>query len=223
MGDREGRRAELLKAATAVIAEEGFAGASLRRVADRAGFTTGAVSYYFENKEAMMVAVIESRFDVFDELLASGGDQHDIRAGLESFLALTQLDEGETIAGFSLLAHARHEPALAAVYQRRYGRYRDAFAAVLAKAQRQGLVRDDISPDILADQLSAMADGWMLLIPVEVERFRPKRLKALIEATMELIAPLPSAKGRSASTGATKGKSAEAGRRSSSGSRAKRS
>ena len=65
VGDREAKRTELLDAALAVIAEEGIAAASLRRVAERAGCSTGAVTYYFANREEMMAAVIESQFDVF--------------------------------------------------------------------------------------------------------------------------------------------------------------
>lgn len=42
VGDREAKRAELLRAAISVIAQEGFAGASLRKVAQRAGCTTGS-------------------------------------------------------------------------------------------------------------------------------------------------------------------------------------
>src|SRR5689334_4432055 len=53
-GDREAKRADLLKAAIAVIAQDGFAGASLRKVAQRAGCTTGAVTYYFANKREMV-------------------------------------------------------------------------------------------------------------------------------------------------------------------------
>lgn len=39
VGDHEAKRAELLKAAISVIAQEGLAGASLRKVAQRAGCT----------------------------------------------------------------------------------------------------------------------------------------------------------------------------------------
>src|SRR3974390_761007 len=75
VGDREARRTELLKAAISVIAQEGFAEASLRKVAERAGCSTGAVTYYFANREEMMAAVIESQFDVFDAMLrVSDGD-----------------------------------------------------------------------------------------------------------------------------------------------------
>jgi AcrR family transcriptional regulator len=190
VGDRDGRRAALLSAAMAVIAEEGFAAASLRRVAQRAGVSTGSVTYYFANKEAMMAAVIESRFDVFDKLLETGDDAIDLRQTFERWLEISSADDsGEWVAGFQLLAYARHEPALAAVYQRRYARYREAFASILASGQRRGWVRKDIGADLLADQLCAMGDGWMMLFPIEPERFDPTRVQDLLDATMAIISP----------------------------------
>ncbi len=195
VGDREAKRTELLEAAMAVIAQDGVAAASLRRVAERAGCSTGAVTYYFANREEMMAAVIESQFDVFDAMLRQSGESGegkiDVRGGLKRWLDSLDAngESGGWVANFQLLSLARHEPALAAVYQRRYARYRDVFAAMLAKGQRQGTIRKDIAPDLLADQISAMGDGWMMLFPVEPERFHPNRVKALLDATMALIAP----------------------------------
>jgi AcrR family transcriptional regulator len=195
IGDRAAKRAELLDAVIAVIAEDGFAGTSLRKVAERAGTSTGAVTYYFANKEAMMAAVIESRFDIFDAMLKGREGESDIMAGLQRWLDWTKADiSGEWLATFQLLAEARHDPALAAIIQRRYARYRKAFASALVKGQRDGTVRKDIAPDILADQLSAMGDGWMMLFPIEPDRFHPSRVRALLDATMTLIAPPPTAK-----------------------------
>jgi AcrR family transcriptional regulator len=192
VGDREARRTELLNAAISVIAQDGFAEASLRKVAERAGCSTGAVTYYFANREEMMAAVIESQFDVFDAMLrlSDGDDKIDVGGGLKRWLdSLSINGGGDWVANFQLLSLARHEPALADVYQRRYARYRDVFASMLAKGQRQGTIRKDIPADLLADQISAMGDGWMMLFPIEPERFQPSRIKALIDATMTLIAP----------------------------------
>jgi TetR/AcrR family transcriptional regulator, transcriptional repressor of aconitase len=192
VGDREARRTELLDAAVSVIAQEGFAEASLRRVAERAGCSTGAVTYYFANREEMMAAVIESQFDVFDAMLRVTDTEGklDIRGGLKRWLeSLSPNRKGEWVANFQLLSLARHESALAAVYQRRYAQFRDVFAALIAKGQRQGTIRKDITAELLADQISAMGDGWMMLFPIEPERFQPKRIKALLDATMALITP----------------------------------
>src|SRR5689334_10856525 len=125
VGDRDAQRTKLLNAAIAVIAQDGFAEASLRRVAERAGCSTGAVTYYFANREEMMAAVIESQFDVFDAMLRqSDGDKIDVRGGLKRWLDFVgATGSGEHIATFQLLAHARHEPSLAAVYQQRYAKY----------------------------------------------------------------------------------------------------
>ena len=190
VGDHEGRRAELLSAAMGVIADEGVAAASLRKVAERAGCTTGAVSYYFSSKEAMMAAVIESRFDEFDKLLEIGDDAASIRRMFERWLEITNPeDDGVWVAGFQLLAYARHAPTLAAVYQRRFARYRNVLAGILGSGQRQGWARQDIPADLLADQLCAMGDGWMMLFPIEPDRFGPERVEALLDATMAIISP----------------------------------
>src|SRR5262245_49585316 len=98
VGDRDAQRTKLLNAAISVIAQEGFAEASLRRVAERAGCSTGAVTYYFANREEMMAAVIESQFDVYDAMLKEGdGDgKVDIRGGLKRWLdSLGTSIEGE--------------------------------------------------------------------------------------------------------------------------------
>jgi AcrR family transcriptional regulator len=188
VGDREARRAELLKAAISVIAQEGYAGASLRKVAQRGGCTTGTVTYYFANKEEMLAAVVESLFDQFDTFLDVSQD--DIKAGFERWLNWTKAEDADAwLAQFQLLAHARHEPAFAAIYQRRYARYREALTAILARGQSQGQIRDDIAADLLADQLSAMGDGWMMMLPIEPERFEPRRIQALLDATIALISP----------------------------------
>lgn len=180
----------LLNAAMRVIAEEGFAAASLRRVAQRAGVSTGAVTYYFANKEAMLADVIESQFDRFDTLLEVEETPQGVRAIFERWLEMCIADEGgEWVSGFQLLAYARHDPVLRAVFQRRNARFRAVAAAMLARGQDKGWVRADVPADLLADQLTSMGDGWMILLPIEPERFGPARVSALLDATMALIAP----------------------------------
>jgi AcrR family transcriptional regulator len=190
VGDHKAKRAELLAAAVAVIAREGYAGASLRKVAARAGCTTGAVTYYFANKEEMVTAVAENLFDVFDTLLEAKQDQVDIKTVLERWLDWMNADDPDPwFALFQLLVHARHEPAFAEVFQRRYGRYRRVLTSVLARGQREGTVRSDIPADLLADQLSAIGDGWMIAFPVETNRFKPSRVQGLLNAAITMFSP----------------------------------
>lgn len=192
VGDREAKRGELLAAAISVIAEDGYAGASLRRVAQRAGCTTGAVTYYFSNKEGMVTAVADNLFDVFDRLLEIDKDRIEVRDILQQWLDMTKNDKLDTwLALFQLLAHARHEPEFAAVFHRRYVGYRRALTAILAREQREGKVRNDIPADLLADNLSAIGDGWIMMFPIEPKRFKPSRVKALLDAAIKLISVPP--------------------------------
>ncbi|WCD77890.1 TetR/AcrR family transcriptional regulator [Pseudomonas sp. TUM22785] len=195
VGDHNAKRAELLAAAIAVIAQDGYAGASMRRVAQHAGCTTGAVTYYFANKEEMVSAVAQSLFDQIDAMLEINREQLDIGELIREWLQWVSLDQpGGWLAWLQLLTHARHEPAFAGIIKQRYARFREVFTSVLEEGQRQGKIRDDIPADLLADQVSAISDGWLMMLPIEPERFSAKRGQALLDALMVLISPVKAAK-----------------------------
>ncbi|SFQ29188.1 transcriptional regulator, TetR family [Pseudomonas sp. NFPP07] len=190
VGNRDEKRTELLTAAIAVIAQEGYAGASMRKVAQHAGCTTGAVTYYFANKEEMVTAVAQSLFDQIDTLLEGNQEQVDIKSLIEQWLSWMRVDEPNGwLAWFQLLAHARHEPAFASIIKQRYALFRQVLTSMLETGQEQGKIRSDIEADLLADQISAMSDGWMMMLPIEPERFTPARSQALLDAVITLISP----------------------------------
>jgi len=190
VGDHDARRATLLAAAISVIAQDGYAAASMRKVADQAGCTTGALTYYFANKEEMVQAVIKNLFDEIDSWIHPDRDPSEIKPLLHWYLDWTSAQgSNRWLVLVQLLVHARHEPALAAIIHRRNERVMTSIASVLSKGQAQGLVRGDIPADILADQLSAMSDGWALMLPVEPERFTPRRIQALIDAAVAMVSP----------------------------------
>src|SRR5919197_5517627 len=61
MDDRQpaGRRGQILDAATHVMAEHGFRGASIKRIAQRAGLKSPALIYwYFRDKQDLFDAVL---------------------------------------------------------------------------------------------------------------------------------------------------------------------
>src|SRR6266542_4205006 len=57
--DGRGRRAQIVDAALHVMAEHGFRGASIKRIAQRAGLNSPALIYwYFKDKQALFEAVL---------------------------------------------------------------------------------------------------------------------------------------------------------------------
>jgi AcrR family transcriptional regulator len=190
VGDRRAKSGELIAAARAVIAREGYAGASLRKVAEEAGVTTGAVSYYFENREAMVTAVTEALFDEFDAWLAAQGGACDPQSLCANLLEWTTRGGGEAwLVCLQLLVGARSDAALAGVIAKRDARFMANLTRLLENGQAQGLIRRDFPADVLADQFSAMGDGWALSYPIEPDRFAPDRMRQLADVAAAMLAP----------------------------------
>ncbi len=62
----EHRREQIIEAAMHVFAQKGYARATTKDIASAAGITSGLIYHYFENKEALLKAIIEARSPVQD-------------------------------------------------------------------------------------------------------------------------------------------------------------
>ncbi len=58
--DIETKRAQFVTASLDVIASEGLTAATMRRIAAKAGVTTGAVTHYFPNREALLLESVRA-------------------------------------------------------------------------------------------------------------------------------------------------------------------
>jgi AcrR family transcriptional regulator len=56
------RRGQIVEAAIAVVAEEGYSRASMARIAQRAGLSKGLLSYHFRNKEHLLEQALRTTF-----------------------------------------------------------------------------------------------------------------------------------------------------------------
>ncbi len=62
--DHEKRRRELIEASWQVIATEGLEGVTMRKIAAEAGCTTGRLTHYFADREALILASLRASYDV---------------------------------------------------------------------------------------------------------------------------------------------------------------
>src|SRR5947207_6645939 len=60
----EDRREQIIDAAMRVFSQKGFTRATNKDIAHEAGITPGLIYHYFENKEALLKAMIEGRSPV---------------------------------------------------------------------------------------------------------------------------------------------------------------
>lgn len=84
-------RARVVAEMVACVLEEGYAAASARRVAERAGVTWGVVQYHFGDRDGILAAVIEQGYAelarALGEIPEAEPDEPDPRAHMERVVA----------------------------------------------------------------------------------------------------------------------------------------
>jgi TetR/AcrR family transcriptional repressor of bet genes len=116
------RRETLLQAMQAVMAERGYEGATVAEVARRAGILGGLVHYHFEDKQALLLALLarlrgqaEARLDAALGGAEAGWPQLD--AALDALLAVGSSADASAVACWvGIAAEAVRQPAVAEAY-----------------------------------------------------------------------------------------------------------
>ena len=90
-GQGASRRGEILAAASRIFLEEGFAHATMRRIAAAVGVSTTALYVYFPDKEAILRAIAEATFTELLAVLEANQRSHAslperFRSGLRAYI-----------------------------------------------------------------------------------------------------------------------------------------
>ena len=115
------RRDQVLDAAEQCFRAEGFHGASMARVAAAAGMSVGHIYQYFENKEAMIIALCERRFSGFERLLvAAEQDAPGAASFVDAWIAQFNwwIDPVRAPLTLEIMSEAGRNPKVAQVVQR---------------------------------------------------------------------------------------------------------
>lgn len=153
----EGKRARILSIAVEEFATNGFAGASVNRIAREAGISIGALYKYFATKDDLFLYII----DFAAERIAAYVDailNEDIRllSKIEKLLRLAQRYSEEDPALIRLYSSvmAENDSARAEMIAGHLeGITAETYTALLRDAQEKGEVRSDIEPGVLAYML----------------------------------------------------------------------
>lgn len=160
------RKAQILEAATQLFAEGGYAGTALRDVAERCGMTKAALYYHYEDKEAMLRAVVEFRMgrmnDMMDAALAEVPEDQPlerIRAFVRASARHIDEDRAGWVVGSRIFWSIETQ--------------QDRAAVVALRDRYEGLLRTEIQKAIdaglLADRgvgtMSRMILSWLNYIP----------------------------------------------------------
>lgn len=156
-GDRLGEDREtkerLLESAKAEFAEKGYMKASLRKICAGAGVTTGALYFFFKDKEDLFTAIVGQPFDGLKEIMLQHfDDERELLTSSDMLKMKEHIDDG-------------HDEIAAALIHHLYSNY-DAFTLLLTKSQGskfEGCVDEVV--EMTETVYCAMAENMAKMLP----------------------------------------------------------
>ncbi len=130
-------RSLLIEAARREIVKKGFATASIRDIAETAGFSLGAIYSNFPDKEAILLELIqqhqsEERKRIEAALTRANGEAASAMAGIEKWAETVSCTDLGVLA-IELQLHALRSPAFAEVYNEMNRKHRRALGTMIAQ------------------------------------------------------------------------------------------
>lgn len=175
--NRDARRAEIVRAFSRVLADHGFAGATIAAVAQEAGITPGLIHHHFSNKEELLTTLLQTLTTTFRTRVATyeeGGDP--LLAYIDGALALD--DTADITAArcwVGLFAEAIRNPTLF----KRFRRLIDTEIEAIQRRSNHDLSNQDAGA-ILAFVIGSLVVG--AFAPRKTSGFAAPGLRTLVTA-----------------------------------------
>jgi AcrR family transcriptional regulator len=116
---RMSRRQQILDAAAQCFRLSGFHGASMASIAGLAGQSVGQIYRYFDNKEAIIAAIVDQHMaelrETFDQLQSRPGSAADLITDHLPEMLAERLDPSRAALVLEVLAEAARNPKIAAI------------------------------------------------------------------------------------------------------------
>jgi AcrR family transcriptional regulator len=190
--DHEERRAELGAAVWRLASREGLEAVTVRRVAEEAGWSTGAVVHYFSDKEELLLFAFSTVADRVRMRLAEAAERTTeplelARAWLVAGLPIDHEQQAEVRVWFAFLGLALTRPAFARAQRLTYRAWRGRVAELLQEAQARGDVRADVNPSAAAAALVALVDGLSVQATFEPHALSARRQAELVDRQLDAL------------------------------------
>jgi AcrR family transcriptional regulator len=192
-----GRRRQILAAAMACFAREGFHRATMQHIVAEAGLSPGAIYRYFRSKEQIVETLARERHEEERALLQRALASPDPMAGLrqlgrELLGRLADPAERERRrVGIQLWAEALRHPRILRLVRRGVDEPRALLSRLVARAQARGDVAKVVDPDAAARALIALFQGFVLQVAWD-----PRADAGAYRSLLEELLPEGRSKGR---------------------------
>ena len=145
----------ILDVAARLLRQRGYEAMTVRAIAEQVGIKAGSIYYHYPSKDAIAAAVVNEGVEVVHQAVtaalaalppgADAGDRLEaaVRAHLLSSLHNSDYTSA-SIRAFTFLPDGIREES-----RLRRRRYEEVWAGIVAEAAAAGLIRADISPDVV--------------------------------------------------------------------------
>ncbi|MGV8937533.1 MAG: TetR family transcriptional regulator C-terminal domain-containing protein [Allorhizobium sp.] len=192
-GENE-RRQDLLTATLDCVAEFGLHGATVRRIAERAGVTAGLIRHYFSGKDQMLQAAYRETMATMNTtaINATTAAGQDPRARLHDFIIANlspPITDPRTMSLWAaFISHVRVDPDFAEIHRETYLDFLGALEGLIAAfLGANGRPADPGECHDLAIAISGLIDGLWLEGSLAGDLFDDRALPRIALKSVEAI------------------------------------
>jgi AcrR family transcriptional regulator len=161
--NRDERRREICDVLLDVVADAGIAGATIRAVADRSGWSTGVIGHYFRNRRDLLLGGMRRAAEIAAEyatgVLSERGGLQAIELLLDNLIPIDRHRLALSRIFLFFYAEALRDDELRREIESYLLDWRKAVARAVRRAQDSGDLPRDLDPKQVAQDLVGMADG----------------------------------------------------------------
>jgi TetR/AcrR family transcriptional regulator, fatty acid metabolism regulator protein len=166
----EARRAQVVACAIETLADEGYARASLARIAERAGVSKSVIVYHFGGKDELLEQVIAEVYDaattaVRPRLESESTARGRLRAYIEARVGFLATHRRHMLALFEIWMNFRDKDGQLRLGESAATSTVEAIDLILRDGQRSGEFAD-FAPDVMAMAVRQAVDGVLLQLRV---------------------------------------------------------
>lgn len=192
--DATERKKAIADAAIGVIGLTGLEGTRLRDVAKAAKVTTGALTHYFDTKEAVLEAALaEVVRRILEAQLSVQVVNGDFATAVSAFMPNTEERRRDWKVWFAFWGRAIADERLHGQHRAYYAQIIVNLTKTVEELQRSGLAHPDGDPARLADAIVASVDGIGIRASLEPDDWPPERQLKTLRLMIEPILRAPPA------------------------------
>ena len=184
------RREQILHAAMACFARQGYHATSMDDVVRESGLSVGAIYSYFPSKEELFLSLCDYRTEqtlgYLNDLFRRPGPMVDKFEGAVDYFFNQLSDELVQLArvGAEFMSQANKSERVHERQQHRCETIRQFLRWLLSEARMHGDVRDDLDLDATVDLMLALHEGIILLSVAGLREVSLERLKRAYVVTL---------------------------------------